>query len=267
MTGTTKCHSNISSLFQLKDKSKTNSRSHTVEVKPEPGLNDQTSYAPTPSTLPETILRAPLPLISSSLIKLPFAPKSLPPTTFQISAKRYVITQINPGSSQTPSSDEEEIHANVQAAAPRDRLEGISDSREAPPIQLQTPYAIYPPQPFQGFRDAPNIISPSIYPVETSPGIRSPLLKHLPFSGKRKKPMPGLEPIDDKNSPSYKGKPSVLEYSALKGPTVGISPLKKPLPSNPIDNFELTLTPKKIDIITPTIKPITNSTFIYPDTH
>jgi len=229
-------------VHKLKDKSKTNSRSHTVEVKPEPGLNDQTSYAPTPSTLPETILRAPLPLISSSLIKLPFAPKSLPPTTFQISA-------------------------NVQAAAPRDRLEGISDSREAPPIQLQTPYAIYPPQPFQGFRDAPNIISPSIYPVETSPGIRSPLLKHLPFSGKRKKPMPGLEPIDDKNSPSYKGKPSVLEYSALKGPTVGISPLKKPLPSNPIDNFELTLTPKKIDIITPTIKPITNSTFIYPDTH
>ncbi len=87
-----------------------------------------------------------------------------------------MITQINPGSSQTPSSDEEEIHANVQAAAPRDRLEGISDSREAPPIQLQTPYAIYPPQPFQGFRDAPNIISPSIYPVETSPGIRRNVL-------------------------------------------------------------------------------------------
>lgn len=82
-----------------------------------------------------------------------------------------MITQINPGSSQTPSSDEEEIPANVQTAAPRDRLEGISDSREAPPIQLQTPYAIYPAQPFQGFRDAPNIISPSIYP-ETSPGIR-----------------------------------------------------------------------------------------------
>ena len=75
-------------VHKLKDKSKTNSRSHPVDIKPEPGLHDQTSYAPTPSSLPETILRAPLPLNNTPLMKLPFVPKSIPTTTFHLSAKR-----------------------------------------------------------------------------------------------------------------------------------------------------------------------------------
>ena len=92
----------------------------------------------------------------------------------------------------------------------------------------------------------------------------------------------GLAPIDGKESPTYKGKSSVLEYSALRKPTedalwlkidTGISPLKKPLPVNPIENteensrkirgeFEETRTPKTIDINTPSFKP--KVSFIFP---
>ncbi|CAG5098056.1 Oidioi.mRNA.OKI2018_I69.XSR.g15351.t1.cds [Oikopleura dioica] len=262
---------------KLKDIRKTSNRTQTIVVKPEPGVPEAPLYPSVAQAPADPIVRAPT---TSNCLKAPFIPTALSPTVQNNLQRKSVITQITTGS----SSDDEDIRASVPTAAPRDRLEGISDSREVPPITF--PPHFYPPH----FYGSPNIISPSICP-EISPGIRSPSLKTALCPGKRKKQMPGLAPIDGKESPSYKGKSSLLEYSALRKPTedplwlkidTGISPLKKPLPVNPIENseensrkirgeFEETRTPKTIDINTPSFKPKaennTPSIFNYPDTH